>query len=197
MTPKNNKTLLLYYIKLCVSFQIHWWIQTGVAVRKCSNGVKISDFFVQRDLEIWWITLKNNRASLQYHIKLCAAFQSHWHIQTGIIVQKRSIRVKIGNFLSWVTNENWRMTLKNNRAPLLYYVKLCASFQIHWWSQTWVTAWKPSSRVRIGDFLSCVTLKIDAWPWKTIGHISYAASTFVHYFITNGEFQLDLQSGNA
>ena len=94
--------------------------------------------------------------------------------------------------------ENWPMTLKNNRAPLLYYAKLCASFQIHLWSQTWVTAWKRSSQVKIGNFfLSCVTLKIDVWPWKTIGHLSYAASTFVHHFIANGEFKLELQSGNA
>ena len=93
--------------------------------------------------------------------------------------------------------ENWRMTLKNNRAPLLYYVKLCASFQIHWWSQTWVTASKHSSRVKIGDFLSNMILKIDVWPWKTIGHLSYAASNFVHHFMANGEFKLELQSGNA
>ena len=93
--------------------------------------------------------------------------------------------------------ENWRMTLKNNKAPLLYYVKLCASFQIHSWSQTWVTAWKHLSRVKIGDFLSRMTLKIDVWPWKTIGHLSYAASTFVHHFIANGAFKLELQSGNA
>ena len=89
------------------------------------------------------------------------------------------------------------MTLKNNRAPLLYYVKLCASFQIHWWSQIWVTGWKRSSRIKIGDFLSRVTLKIDVWPWKIIGHLSYAASHFVHHFIGYGEFKLELQSGNA
>ena len=46
-------------------------------------------------------------------------------------------------------------------------------------------------------FLSCVTLKIDVWTWKTIEHLSYAASTFVHHFIANGEFKLELQSGNA
>ena len=93
--------------------------------------------------------------------------------------------------------ENLHMTLKNNRAPLLYYVKLYASFQIHWWSQTWVTAWKRSSRVKLAIFLSRVTLKIDAWPWKIIGHLSYAVSTFVHHFIANGAFKLELQSGNA
>ena len=53
------------------------------------------------------------------------------------------------------------MTSKNNRAPLLYCVKLCASFQIHRWIQTEVTVLKHSLRVKIGDFLSCVTLKFD------------------------------------
>ena len=51
------------------------------------------------------------------------------------------------------------MTLKYNRAPLLYYIKLCASFQIHCWSHTWVTAWKRSSRVKLAIFC-------PAWPWK-------------------------------
>ena len=35
--------------------------------------------------------------------------------------------------------EIWRMTLKNNRAPLLCYFKLCASFKSHQWIQTEVT----------------------------------------------------------
>ena len=50
---------------------------------------------------------------------------------------------------------------------------------------------------KIGDLLSRVNLKIDVWPWKTIGHLSYAASNFVRHFIANGEFKLELQSGNA
>ena len=66
-------------------------------------------------------------------------------------------------------HEIWWMTLENNRAALLYYIKLCASFQIHWWIQTEVTARKRSIRVKIGNFLSCVTLKFDGWPWKQQG----------------------------
>ena len=143
MTSKNNKTPLLYYIKLCASFQIHWRIQTGVTVRKCSIRVKIGDFFVLRELEIWWMTLKNNRAPRLHYIKLCAAFQSHWHIQTGVTVQKDSIRVKIGNFLSQVT------------------------------------------------------LKIVVWLWKTIGHLFYTTSSFVHHFKSIGEVKLELQPGIA
>ena len=60
-------------------------------------------YFVPCDLEIRWMILKNNRAPLLYYIKLCASFQIHRWSQTGITVRKRSIRVKIGTFLSRVT----------------------------------------------------------------------------------------------
>ena len=93
--------------------------------------------------------------------------------------------------------EIWWMTLTNNRPPFLYYIKLCAAFQSHWYIQTGVTVRKRTIRVKIGDFLSHVTLKFDGWPWKTIGHLSYAASSFVHHFIAIGEFELELQYRNA
>ena len=66
---------------------------------------------------------------------------------------------------------------KNNRAPLLYYIKPCVSFQIHRWIQTEVTLLKRSIRVEIGDFLSLVTLKFDGWPWKTTGHLFHTTSS--------------------
>ena len=48
--------------------------------------------FSLRDLEIWWMTLKNNRAPLLCYFKLCATFRSYW-IQTEVTVRKQ---------LSWV-----------------------------------------------------------------------------------------------
>ena len=92
--------------------------------------------------------------------------------------------------------EIWQMTLKNNRAPLLCYVKLGALFQSYWWNQTWVTVRKRSIWIKIDDFLSPVTLKFDRWPWKTIGYLFYAASSFVHHFIAISELKLELWSGN-
>ena len=89
------------------------------------------------------------------------------------------------------------MTPKSNRTPLLYYVKLCVSFQIHRWIQTGVTVRKRWFRVKIGDFSSRITLKFDGWPWKTAGHLFYATRSFVHHFKALGEFKLELQSGNA
>ena len=147
MSSKNYRAPLLNYIKLCASSQTPRWMRTAVAVRKCSIRVKNSGqngrFFSPCDLKIWWITSKNNRAPPLCCFKLCASFHSHRWIQTKVTVRKRSIRAKIG------------------------------------------------------DFLSRMTLKFDKWLWKTIGHLFYATSSFMHHFIAIGEFRLELQSGNA
>ena len=127
-------------------------------------------FFSPCDLEIWCITSKNNRAPFLYYIRLCASFQIHRWIQTEVTVWKRSIWVEIGDFFVPCDLEIRWITLENNRAPLLYYIKLCASNQIHRWIETEVTVRKRSIRVKIDDFLSCVTLKFDRWLWKTIDH---------------------------
>ena len=54
--------------------------------------------FVPCDLEIWWMTLENNRAFLLCCFKLRATFHSHQWIQTGVTVRKRPIWVKFDDF---------------------------------------------------------------------------------------------------
>ena len=93
--------------------------------------------------------------------------------------------------------EIWWMTPKNNKAYLLYNIKLCLSFHIHQWIQTGVTVRKRRIWVKFVDFFSCVTLQFDVWPWKTIAHLFYATSSFVHHFVAIGELKLELQSGNT
>ena len=67
-------------------------------------------------------------------------------------------------FFSLCDLEIWWMTSKNNRAPFLYYFKFFASFQSHQWILTGITVRKCSIRVKIGDFLSCMTLKFEGLP---------------------------------
>ena len=67
---------------------------------------------------------------------------------------------QIQGFLEPWDLEIWRMTLKNNRAPLLSIIKLYASFHHHMWIQTGVTVRKQLSWV-----LTSVTLTFDLWPW--------------------------------
>ena len=89
-----------------------------------------------------------------------------------------------------------RMTLKNNGAPLPCYFKLYASFHSHWWIQTGVTVRKRPSWVKI-DVFSHVTLQFHVWPWKTIVHLFYFTSSFMHHFGAISVLKLELDSGNA
>ena len=153
--------------------------------------------FVPCDLEIWWMTLENNRASLLCCFKLCATFHSHrWNSNWSYSPETPNLGQN-WRFLEPCDLEIWRMTLKNNRAPQLGYLKLYASFRSHRWIQAGVTVRKRPIWVKIDYFLSRVTLKFDGWPPKTIGHLFYAISSLVHHFVAIGEFRLELQSGNT
>ena len=77
------------------------------------------------------------------------------------------------------SGQNWRwMTSKINRAPHLHYIKLCASFQIH---QCFKLELQSEILCQNCQFLSCINLKFDGWPWNTIGHHFYTTSSFVHH----------------
>ena len=67
---------------------------------------------------------------------------------------------QIQRFLERCDLEIWRMTLKNNRAPLLSIIKLYASSHHHMWIQTGVTV-----RKRLSWVVTSVTLTFDLWPW--------------------------------
>ena len=67
---------------------------------------------------------------------------------------------QIRRFLVPCDLEIWRITLKNNRAPLRSNIKLYVSFHHHMWIQTGVTV-----RKRLSWVVTCVTLTFDLWPW--------------------------------
>ena len=116
------------------------------------NLGQIRRFLEPCDLEIWRMTFKNNRTPLLCYFKLCAAFHSHWWIQTGL----QSGNAQSGSnsaILAPCDLEIWRMTLKNNRAPLLTNIKLYVSFHHHMWIQTGVTVRKR----KFGSW--------PLWPW--------------------------------
>ena len=95
--------------------------------------------------------LRRHRGHYNVNVMLIAA--------TGLVVILKLDSSR--RLISLCGIEMWWMTSKNYRAHLLYHTKLCPSFQSHRWIQTWVTVRKPSTRVKIGDFLSRVTLKFD------------------------------------
>ena len=161
-------TLLLYYIKLCISFQSHGWIQTGVTVRKRSIRVKIGNFLSLVTLKFvgWhWKTIGH----LFYVATSC--------VHHSIAISEFKLELQSGN-AQFGSNrqlfkpcdlEIWPMTLKNNRTPLLCYFKLCASFCNQWWIQTGVTVRKHPIWVKNDDFLA--VWPWNGWSWKTIGNL--------------------------
>ena len=188
MTLKNNRAPLLSNIKLYASFHHHMWIQTGVTVRKRLSWV-VTSVTLTSDLWPWplpfaWTSLLSLVITPENFMMI------RWweHSQKGVTDRQTD-----GKYHSL----SCLVAAKNNRAPLLYYIKPCVSFQIHRWIQTEVTLLKRSIRVEIGDFLSLVTLKFDGWPWKTTGHLFHTTSSFVHHFKSIGELKVKLQSRNV
>ena len=145
------------------------------------------------------MTLKNNRTPFLCYFKLYVSFHNLLWKQDEVTVRKRRIWVKsLGKNLFVLCDlEIWQMTLKNNRAPVLWYFKLCAYFDSHLWIQNGVTVRKRPILVKIGDFLSRVTWKFDGCLLKKIGHLFYATLSFVHHFIAIRGFKLELQSENV
>ena len=161
------------------------------------NLGQIRWFLEPCDLEIWRMTLKNNRAPILGIIKLYASFHHHMWIQTGVTVRKR---------LSWVVTS---VTLTFDLWPwpfawtsLLSLVITPENFMmIRWWehSQKGVTDRRTDRQTdRRTDGRTDWTIHRAAWSQlKTIGHLFYATSSLVHHFVAIGEFKLELQSGNA
>ena len=86
---------------------------------------------------------------------------------------------QIRRFLEPCDLEIWRMTLKNNRAPLLSIINLHASFHYHMWIQTGVTV-----RKRLSLVVTSVTLTFDLWPW------SFAWTSLLSLVITPENFMM-------
>ena len=177
---KQYGTSSILHQALCIisNPSVHWnWIYSQETLNSGQNRW----FFVLCDLEIWWMTLENNRAPLLYYTKLCASFQIHLWIQIGV---KSPETLNLGQnwrFFVPCDLEIWRMTL--NKANLRDFIATTGLVISNW--------------IQIVNFSARVTVKFDGWPCKTIGHLFYATSSFVHHFLPIGEFKLELQSGNA
>ena len=95
---------------------------------------------------------------------------------------------KMQNFLNWIAGKHGITDFYSRNQHFYNAVKSCP---YHRWIQTKIIVRKRTIRVKIGDFLSRMTLKFDEWPWKTLGHLFYATSSFVHHFVAIGEFKLE------
>ena len=126
---ENNWAPVLCCFKLYASFLCHQWIQTEFSPETPNLG-RNRQLFEPCNLEIWHMTLKNNRAPLLSNIKLCASFHHHMWIKTGVTVQKR---------LNWVltsvtlTFDLWKWPFA--WTSLLSLVISPEIFMMIWWGK--------------------------------------------------------------
>ena len=125
--------------------------------------------FCPCDLEISRMTLKTIGHLFYTH----SSFMHHFIAIGGFRFELQSGNAQIGSNLTnfcLLWHLNLRMTLKNNRAPLLCPFKLYASFRSHRWIPIWVTV-----RKRTNWLLITVTLTFDLWPypfaWTPLGSL--------------------------
>ena len=199
---EKNSTPLLYYVKLCASFQSHQWIQTVVPDRKCSIWVTISDFFLSR------VTLKFDgwpckKGHISYTmLSFVDCFKATGEFKMGLQSGNAQFgsrsamcfRSQSAMCLFPCDRKIWQMTLKNNRAIRLHYAKLLHhskamgefKLELH------------SGNAQFGSksviILSHVSLKFGRRPWKTLGHLFSIMSSCVHHFKAIREFKLELKS---
>ena len=126
------------------------------------------------------MTFKNFRASLLCYFKLCIA------------IGEFKLELQSRNAQSGSNSMNFRALWPWN---LMNDLQLGKSEGFESYDQPIV--WKRPIWVKIGDVLYRVTLKFNGWPWKTIGQLSFAVSSFMQHFIAISEFKLELQSRNA
>ena len=188
-----------------VSHRLGANLESALCIYECRNRTVLVQSLILT-------TLPESISLAKSNIKIYVSSIKKWYLFWGRFEQnKANLRDLIAatglvillkfdpnhRFFSPCDLEIWWMTLENDGAPLLYYI----NFMHHFKSFGELSLKLQSGNAQFGSksaiFLSCVTLKFDGWPWKTIGHLFYATSSFVHHFIPIGEFKFELQSGNA
>ena len=102
-----------HFSRSSVKFQGHFFFATSSFVHRfkpigefklnlqSGNSIRVKINYFSFELEIWWTTLKNNRAHLLCCFKRRASFHSHQLIQTGvyhfIIICEFRLELQSGN----------------------------------------------------------------------------------------------------
>ena len=164
MTFKNNRAPLLCYFKLYVSFRSHWWIQTGVRVRKRPIWVKF-DVFKSR------VTLKFDvwpSKTIGHLFYATSSFMYHF-----IAIGKFKLELESGNAQSGSNSTllKSRVTLKFDRLPWktighLFYAT--SNFMYHFVAIGEFKLELESGNAQSG---SNSTLFRAVWPWNLTDYL--------------------------
>ena len=139
---------------------------------------------------IYFTVFLNKNLLSNNHFKAIDEFKLELQLGNAQFGPKSSIFFVLSHLEIW-----WR-TFKNNGAPLLYYIKLCVSFQSRCEFKLEYSPETLNSGQYRWFFVPC---DLENWRMtlKTIGHLFYFASSVVGHFVAINEFKLELQSENS
>ena len=153
----------------------NWHWQRQCQCKRSRSQVKVTE--VKTNFApIWTCPCRNSSLNSHMATKWCT---KKWHRKCALLIfkviceisrsRKANLRDLIAatglviclkfylnhRFFGLCDLEIWCMTLKNNGASLLYNIKLCASFQSHWWIQTELLSRNAQIRVKMVIFFLC------------------------------------------
>ena len=154
-------------------------VKTGVSVQKSPNLGKIS--FELFDLAFWPLTLT-------FCMDITFDNDNYfWKFHDDMMTQ--------------TAKKLWRTDGWMDRWTEPFIELLGHSLKKQGQSEGFDSCDRPNDISQVGFkstiFWPRMIFKFDGWPQKTIGHLFYATSSFVHHFIAISEFKLVLQSRNA
>ena len=121
-------------------------------------------FFSLCDLEIWWMTSK----TIGHLFYTTSSFMHHFQSIGEFKLELQSGNAQLGSksaIFSLCDLEIWQMTLKNNRAPLLYNIKLLHHFKAICEFKLELQSWNAQFGSKSVIFCPMsVTLKFNGWP---------------------------------
>ena len=151
-------------------FQVHCWLLASL--------ISSAFVFLTQGIQGFWGRVISRTMAIELMEGLV---QKGWDFRHVHIIFSREIVMWNNLFMKYSHMQNrrffvpcdlgiWWMTLKNNRAPLLCYIKLCA-FQSHRWIKTGITVQKRSIRVKIAIFC-------PVWPWNLMDDLEEQQGIF-------------------
>ena len=87
--------------------------------------------------------------------------------------------------------------LQNNRAPLLGFIKFVHYFKAIIEFKLELQSGNAQFRSKLAIFFIPVDIEFRRMILKTIGHLFYATSNFLHHFLAICELKLELRPGNT
>ena len=158
------------------------WQELKTKTRKIISCIPLKKSLSMED---WSVHAKSN----QMHFSLC--WNNKANLRDLIAATGLVFLHKIG-FKSLMWPENWMEDLENQQGTSSIQCQvLCIISKPLVNSNLSYSPETPNLGQNWWYFVPC-DLKFDRWHWKTIGHLFYATSSFVHHFIAICKFKMEL-----